>query len=188
METFLVILGVFAAIALMCVIAAWWGKRSNEKWKRSVGIDPNDPDGFTKYQQEQRWKWQEEKDRQVLSENPAIKRQMENAFANVQAVYESAKIFNDEEYRCEIYMRALTPEVFLTHYDAFKSKDRRTVKDAIYKEYPYFTHDLLITMGIYIFETHHEIDVLKKIIKSEDENLAPYSDEAENRLNREMAE
>ena len=113
---------------------------------------------------------------------------MENAFANVQAVYESAKIFNDEEYRCEIYMRALTPEVFLTHYDAFKSKDRRTVKDAIYKEYPYFTHDLLITMGIYIFETHHEIDVLKIIIKSEDENLAPYSDEAENRLNREMAE
>lgn len=186
METFLIVLAVIAGIVLMCVIAAWWGKRSNDNWKRSVGIDPEDPEGFNKYQQEQRWKWQEEKDREVLSENPALRLKMEDAYANVQAVYESAKIFSDDEYKCEIYLRALTPELFLKHYDAFKSKDRRKAKDAIYKEYPYFVHDLLITMGIYIFETNHEIDVLKRIIKGGDDFLSPYSDAAKERLNREI--
>ena len=188
METFLIVLAVIAGIVLMCVIAAWWGKRSNDNWKRSVGIDPEDPEGFTKYQQEQRWKRQEERDKAVLAENPTIRRQMESAFANVQAVYESAQIFSDETFRCTMYMRALTPEFFLKHYDAFKSMDRRVVKDAIYTEYPYFTHDLLITMGIHIFETDHEIDVLEEIIKGKDEFLAPYSDEAEERLNKELGE
>lgn len=54
MQIFLIIIGFIAAIVLMCVIAAWYGKKSNEKWMRSEGIDPNDPDSFNNYLLEKR--------------------------------------------------------------------------------------------------------------------------------------
>ena len=183
MQIFLIIIGFIAAIVLMCVIAAWYGKKSNEKWMRSDGIDPNDPDSFNNYLLEKRWKAQEERDKQVL-QNPTVKSQMESAFYSLQATYVATEGF-DEESKCRLYLEMLTPELFLNGYDAFKSKDWRKVKDFIYKERPYFSHDLLIKMGIHIFEVGQEINVLKHIVNSEEESLRPYVNSAQRRLNQE---
>lgn len=159
MKIFLIIIGFLATIGIMCVIAAWWGRKSNEKWMRSEGIDPNDPESFNNYLLEKRWKAQEEKDKLVL-EDPSIKAKMENAFYTLQATYVSTESF-DEETKCRFYLEMLTPELFLNGYDAFKSKDWRKVKDFIYQERPY-------------------------IINAEEESLQPYVYEAQRRLNQEI--
>lgn len=183
MDTFLIIIGFIAAIALMCVIAAWWGRRSNEKWMRSEGIDPNDPDSFNNYLLEKRWKAQEEKDKLVL-QDPSVKAKMESAFESLKVTY-AATINFDEETKCEFYLEMLTPELFLNGYDAFKSKDWRKVKDFIYKERPYFSHELYIKMGIHIFDVGQEINVLKHIISAEEESMRPYKSAAQSRINQE---
>ncbi len=185
MEIFLIIIGFVAAIVLMCVICAWYGKKSNEKWMRSEGIDPNDPESFNNYLHEKRWKAQEEKDKLVL-QDPAIKTKMESSFFTLQVTYEGIAGY-DEETKCRFYLDMLTPELFLNGYDAFKSKDWRKAKDFIYKERPYFTHELFIKMGIHIFEARQEINVLKYIINADEDLLIPYVDAAQRRLNQELA-
>ena len=184
MKIFLIIIGFLATIGIMCVIAAWWGRKSNEKWMRSEGIDPNDPESFNNYLLEKRWKAQEEKDKLVL-QDPSVKAKMETAFYTLQATYVSAEGF-DEETKCQFYLDMLTPELFLNGYDAFKSKDWRKTKDFIYQERPYFTHDFYIKMGIHIFEVGQEINVLKHSIIAEEESLKPYVYEAQRRLNQEI--
>lgn len=186
MKIFLIIIGFLAAIVIMCVIAAWWGKRSNEKWMRSEGIDPNDPDSFNNYLLEKRWKAQEEKDKLVLQDS-SVKAKIESAFETLKVTY-AATIDFDEETKCEFYLEMLTAELFLNGYDAFKSKDWRKVKDFIYKERPYFTHDLYIKIGIHIFEVGQEINVLKYIMKAEKDYLRPYVDSAQRRLNQEITD
>ena len=182
-DIYLIVLGFIVAIVLMCVIAAWYGKKSNERWMRSEGIDPNDPDSFNNYLHEKRWKAQEERDKLVL-QDPSVKSKMESAFFSMQVMYEGIANY-DEETKCQFYLDMLTPELFLNGYDAFKTKDWRKAKDYIYKERPYFSHELYIKMGIHIFEVGQEINVLKYIIKAEEESLRPYVDSARRRLTQE---
>ena len=46
--------------------------------------------------------------------------------------------------------------------------DKNIIKDAIYKERPYFTLDTFIEMILYIFKNEQNVELLKYIIANKD--------------------
>lgn len=158
------ILGTIGFIGLAII----YGYVSRRIWMKKEGIDPKDPEGGDKWLEEQRWKRQEEEDKRILANNPTLKRQMENAFVTLQAEHSilQSEHFKKDKFHAELCVNSLTPELFIEKYDVFKTKDRRKIKNAIYQERPYFTHDVLIDFVLYIFENDFEIDMLNYIAKS----------------------
>ena len=91
----------------------------------------------------------------------------------------------NSKFRSELYLLALTPELFLDNYFLLKAGDHDDIKDSIYTERPYLVIETLIKMGLYIFETGNHIYVLNLIVKGDRPEYQGYQDIAAKILSKE---
>ena len=133
-----------------------------------------------------RWDEQAQIDRHALEDGSLYAQQVLQSIETIQALWESTSCFDNRDnpqqtYRNSIlYLSALTPELFLTNYNLFADGNQEDIKDAIYQERPYLILDILIQMGLYIFETNNNLQILTYII--DNTNSSKLKEQAQNIL------
>lgn len=138
---------------------------------------PDTIDNSVSLQQERinRWKEQELKDKEFLDSNDELAKKMLSACSNINAIWDSDTYLDKDnknsQFRSELYVKALTPELFLDNYFLFKAGNYDDIKDNIYNQRPYLVLDTLIKMGLYIFQTHNNIYCLHYIIDCDEDEF-----------------
>ena len=138
---------------------------------------PDTIDNSVSLQQERinRWKEQELKDKEFLDSNDELAKKMLSACSNINAIWDSDTYLDKDnknsQFRSELYVKALTPELFLDNYYLFKAGNYNDIKDNIYNQRPYLVLDTLIKMGLYIFQTHNNIYCLHYIIDCDEDEF-----------------
>lgn len=138
---------------------------------------PDTIDNSVSLQQERinRWKEQELKDKEFLDSNDELAKKMLSACSNINAIWDSDTYLDKDnknsQFRSELYVKALTPELFLDNYYLFKAGNYDDIKDNIYNQRPYLVLDTLIKMGLYIFQTHNNIYCLHYIIDCDEDEF-----------------
>ena len=138
---------------------------------------PDTIDNSVYLQQERinRWKEQELKDKEFLDSNDELAKKMLSACSNINAIWDSDTYLDKDnknsQFRSELYVKALTPELFLDNYYLFKAGNYDDIKDNIYNQRPYLVLDTLIKMGLYIFQTHNNIYCLHYIIDCDEDEF-----------------
>ena len=136
-----------------------------------------------------RWLVQEQIDREFLNKNDTIANQMLSAVSAINAMWATDSCLykgnENSKFRSELYLLALTPELFLNNYFLFKAGDHDDIKDSIYTERPYLVIETLIKMGLFIFETGNHIYVLKLIVKGDRPEYQGHKDIAAKILSKE---
>lgn len=178
MNIWLVMLLMLIGFAFICIVVAYFASWQDKRWKKQVGIENNDPKSYKKFLMKQRWENQEKKDKAILESNLSLKNQLETAFNLISVNWDLIKegIYTDKKNNAELCIRMLTPTLFLKKYELFKSGDRDMIKDGIFQERPYFTHETLIDIGLYVFETKQNINILNFIANSKDYSLVTQED------------
>lgn len=116
---------------------------------------------------EERWRKQAEQDKLVLESGDPRALEMKHAIVTTNALWESTHQSKNTKHVSELYLEALTAELFLENYNTFKAGQHDDIKDKLYVERPYLVLETLINMGLYIFKTNNNIHVLEYIIKSD---------------------
>ena len=138
---------------------------------------PDTIDNSVSLQQERinRWKEQELKDKEFLDSNDELAKKMLSACSDINAIWDSDTYLDKDnknsQFRSELYVKALTPELFLDNYYLFKAGNYDDIKDNIYNQRPYLVLDTLIKMGLYIFQTHNNIYCLHYIIDCDEDEF-----------------
>ncbi len=138
---------------------------------------PDATDNSASLQQERinRWKEQELKDKEFLDSNNERAKKMLSACSDINAIWNSFAYLDKDnknsQFRSELYVKALTPELFLDNYYLFKAGNYDDIKDNIYNQRPYLVLDTLIKMGLYIFQTHNNIYCLQYIIDCDEDEF-----------------
>ncbi|MCL2676015.1 MAG: hypothetical protein FWE84_05500 [Firmicutes bacterium] len=131
---------------------------------------------MVKQTKEQKWEAQKKIDKEILDRDDKIANQMLAAVSTINAMWEANTYFDKESknsrFHSELYLRALSAELFLRNYYLFKIGNYDDIKDSIYTERPYIVLDTLIKMGLYIFQTNNNIAILEFIINSTEADFA----------------
>ena len=116
----------------------------------------------------EKWLEREKEEKHFLTTHPNVKKEMERNYQSLLSVkYLIEGDPKDVEWNAIQCLIALTAKTYLDHYEAFKTKDEYIIRNAIYKERPYFTLDLFVFCVQYIFEHNQNIAVLNYIITTD---------------------
>ena len=115
---------------------------------------------------EERWRKQAEQDKLVLESGDPRAIGIKNAIASINALWEATCESKDTKYVSELYLEALTAELFLENYSNFQAGQHDDIKDKLYTERPYLVLETLINMGLYIFQTGNNVHILEYIVNS----------------------
>lgn len=142
-----------------------------EKYYKNFDTNKNIHNKKAVQAREEKWLEQEKLDKIILNRNDALANQMLSAIAGINAMWDCDTHLDKEnknaEFRSKLYLLAITPELFLANYYLFKAGNHDDIKDSIYKERPYLVLETLIKMGLFIFETHNNLLILKEIINGD---------------------
>ena len=182
-----VIVGLFLYPGIPMIMEYRAERKHHEEAERKKSVNEKFEKNLTR---EERWLAQEKIDKMVLDRGDAFAEQMLAAIDTVHNLWYAFEYFDKEnkqaELKSELYMNAITPELFLKNYYLFKAGNHDDIKDSIYTERPYLVLETIIKMGLFIFETKNNLYVLKKIINEDKEEYFYFKGLARRILNEEL--